>query len=139
MPRSGVGSTAWGAGSVKLVQPLVSPHRHYLLTPWQTRFVFTRLGWSQVVGNGIEKFRGVLADIKKVFVIVQSIQSTGHSRFSRCQTLKKRFSPIGLGAVVLAAGLMVVVTVVQGTMSERWVPHSREELERVSRLLARSR
>ncbi len=37
------------AGSVKLVQPLESPHRHYLLTPWQTRFVFTRLGWSQVV------------------------------------------------------------------------------------------
>lgn len=38
------------AGDVKLVQPLVSPHRHYLLTPWQTRFIFTRLGWSQVVG-----------------------------------------------------------------------------------------
>lgn len=38
------------AGSVKLVQPLASPHRHYLLTPWQTRFIFTRLGWSQVVG-----------------------------------------------------------------------------------------
>ena len=38
------------AGSVKLVQPLVSPYRHYLLTPWQTRFIFTRLGWSQVVG-----------------------------------------------------------------------------------------
>src|SRR5690606_32416311 len=37
------------AGSVKLVQPLDSPYRHYLLTPWQTRFVFTRLGWSQVV------------------------------------------------------------------------------------------
>ncbi len=38
------------AGSVKLVQPLESPHRHYLLTPWQTRFIFTRLGWAQVVG-----------------------------------------------------------------------------------------
>jgi ATP sulfurylase len=37
------------AGSVTLVQPLASPHRHYLLTPWQTRFIFTRLGWSRVV------------------------------------------------------------------------------------------
>jgi ATP sulfurylase len=36
-------------GDVTLVQPLVSPIRHYLLTPAQTRFIFTRLGWSQVV------------------------------------------------------------------------------------------
>ena len=36
-------------GDVTLVQPLASPHRHYLLTPAQTRFIFTRLGWSQVV------------------------------------------------------------------------------------------
>ncbi|NLX97036.1 MAG: sulfate adenylyltransferase [Rhodopirellula sp.] len=36
-------------GDVTLVQPLPSPHRHYLLTPAQTRFLFTRLGWSQVV------------------------------------------------------------------------------------------
>jgi pyruvate kinase len=36
-------------GDVTLVQPLSSPHRHYLLTPAQTRFIFTRLGWSQVV------------------------------------------------------------------------------------------
>ncbi len=36
-------------GEVTLVQPLASPHRHYLLTPAQTRFIFTRLGWSQVV------------------------------------------------------------------------------------------
>lgn len=36
-------------GEVTLVQPLASPHRHYLLTPVQTRFIFTRLGWSQVV------------------------------------------------------------------------------------------
>lgn len=37
------------AGDVTLVQPLPSPYRHYLLTPAQTRFIFTRLGWSQVV------------------------------------------------------------------------------------------
>jgi pyruvate kinase len=37
-------------GDVTLVQPLASPIRHYLLTPSQTRFIFTRLGWSQVVG-----------------------------------------------------------------------------------------
>lgn len=36
-------------GDVTLVKPLESPHRHYLLTPAQTRFIFTRLGWSQVV------------------------------------------------------------------------------------------
>jgi len=36
-------------GDVKIVQPLTSPHRHYLLTPSQSRFIFTRLGWSQVV------------------------------------------------------------------------------------------
>ncbi|MEZ4869904.1 MAG: pyruvate kinase [Caldilineaceae bacterium] len=36
-------------GEVTLVQPLASPYRHYLLTPAQTRFIFTRLGWSQVV------------------------------------------------------------------------------------------
>jgi len=36
-------------GGVTLVQPLASPIRHYLLTPAQTRFIFTRLGWSQVV------------------------------------------------------------------------------------------
>lgn len=37
-------------GDVTLVQPLESSIRHYLLTPAQTRFIFTRLGWSQVVG-----------------------------------------------------------------------------------------
>ena len=37
-------------GAVTLVKPLESSHRHYLLTPAQTRFIFTRLGWSQVVG-----------------------------------------------------------------------------------------
>lgn len=36
-------------GDVTLVQPLASPYRHYLLTPAQSRFIFTRLGWSQVV------------------------------------------------------------------------------------------
>ena len=38
------------AGDVTLVRPLASPIRHYLLTPAQTRFIFTRLGWSRVVG-----------------------------------------------------------------------------------------
>lgn len=38
------------AGDVTLVQPLANPYRHYLLAPAQTRFIFTRLGWSQVVG-----------------------------------------------------------------------------------------
>jgi pyruvate kinase len=37
-------------GDITLVRPLASPIRHYLLTPTQTRFIFTRLGWSQVVG-----------------------------------------------------------------------------------------
>jgi pyruvate kinase len=37
------------AGGVTLVQPLASPIRQYLLTPAQTRFIFTRLGWSRVV------------------------------------------------------------------------------------------
>ena len=37
------------AGDVTLVEPLPNPHRHYLLTPSQTRFIFTRLGWSRVV------------------------------------------------------------------------------------------
>jgi len=37
-------------GDVTLVQSLESPIRHYLLTPAQTRFIFTRLGWSQVIG-----------------------------------------------------------------------------------------
>jgi ATP sulfurylase len=36
-------------GDITLVQPLASPYRHYLLTPAQTRFIFTQLGWSQVV------------------------------------------------------------------------------------------
>jgi ATP sulfurylase len=38
------------AGEVTLVQPIPSKHRHYMLTPSQTRFIFTQLGWSQVVG-----------------------------------------------------------------------------------------
>ena len=37
-------------GDVTLVQPLASAIRHYLLTPAQTRFIFMRMGWSQVVG-----------------------------------------------------------------------------------------
>lgn len=38
------------AGEVLLIKPLASAHRHYLLTPSQTRYIFTQLGWSQVVG-----------------------------------------------------------------------------------------
>jgi pyruvate kinase len=37
------------AGDVTLVTPLPSPYRHYFLMPAQTRFVFGRLGWSEVV------------------------------------------------------------------------------------------
>ena len=37
-------------GDITLIKPLASPIRQYLLTPSQTRFIFTRLGWSQVVG-----------------------------------------------------------------------------------------
>jgi ATP sulfurylase len=37
-------------GVVTLVKPLDSPIRHYLLSPAQTRFIFSHLGWSQVVG-----------------------------------------------------------------------------------------
>jgi len=36
-------------GDVTLVRPLETSIRHYLLTPAQTRFIFTRLGWSRVV------------------------------------------------------------------------------------------
>jgi pyruvate kinase len=43
------GGDRFVAGDVTLVEPLASPHRHYLLTPAQTRFIFTQLGWSQVV------------------------------------------------------------------------------------------
>ncbi|KPK55292.1 MAG: hypothetical protein AMS22_04835 [Thiotrichales bacterium SG8_50] len=42
-------SNCFLAGDVTLVQPMAIPSRHYLLTPTQTRFIFTRLGWSQVV------------------------------------------------------------------------------------------
>jgi ATP sulfurylase len=38
------------AGDVTLIEPLPSVYRHYQLTPSQTRFIFTRLGWSRVVG-----------------------------------------------------------------------------------------
>jgi len=41
----------------------------------------------------------------------------------------------GLWAVVLSTALVVAVTVVQGTLTERWAPASRDEVERVSRLL----
>jgi hypothetical protein len=41
----------------------------------------------------------------------------------------------GLWAVVLSAALVIAVTVVQGRMTERWAPASRDEVERVSQLL----
>ncbi len=37
-------------GDILLIKPLASVHRHYLLTPVHTRYIFTQLGWSQVVG-----------------------------------------------------------------------------------------
>lgn len=43
-------SDVFVAGEVTLVQPMASAQRHYMLTPAQTRFIFTQLGWSQVVG-----------------------------------------------------------------------------------------
>jgi pyruvate kinase len=61
------------AGEVTLVQPLASPHRHYLLTPAQSRFVFTQLGWSQVVG-----FHGRNpAHRGHEFIQAQALESTG--------------------------------------------------------------
>lgn len=44
------GGERFVGGAVTLVEPLPSPWRHFMLTPSQTRFVFTRMGWSQVVG-----------------------------------------------------------------------------------------
>ncbi len=41
----------------------------------------------------------------------------------------------GLWAVILSVALVVGVTFVQGTMTERWAPASREEVQRASRLL----
>ena len=37
-------------GKVSLIKPVPSPYRHYQLTPSQSRFIFDKLGWSQVVG-----------------------------------------------------------------------------------------
>lgn len=37
-------------GKVSLIKPVPSPYRHYQLTPAQSRFIFNKLGWSQVVG-----------------------------------------------------------------------------------------
>ena len=42
------------SGDVTLVRPLNSSLRHYMLTPAQTRFIFTRMGWSQVVGHNCQ-------------------------------------------------------------------------------------
>lgn len=60
-------------GDVTLVQPLDSPIRHYLLTPAQTRFIFTRLGWSQVVGfhSQIPAHRG------HEFIQMQALERSG--------------------------------------------------------------
>jgi pyruvate kinase len=38
------------AGEILLVERLPSPHRHFELTPAQSRFIFTQKGWSKVVG-----------------------------------------------------------------------------------------
>ena len=38
------------AGRVTLVERASTPHRHYELTPAQTRLVFAKKGWSKVVG-----------------------------------------------------------------------------------------
>ena len=38
------------AGAITLVRRLESLYRHFELTPGQTRFLFTRKGWSRVVG-----------------------------------------------------------------------------------------
>jgi len=38
------------AGAITLVRRLESLYRHFELTPAQTRFLFTRKGWSRVVG-----------------------------------------------------------------------------------------
>jgi|TARA_Y100000294_G_scaffold1459_2_gene1820 ATP sulfurylase len=38
------------AGEVTLVERRPTPHRHFELSPAQTRFIFTHKGWSQVVG-----------------------------------------------------------------------------------------
>jgi len=37
-------------GNILHIKPMASLQRHYLLTPVQTRHIFTQLGWSQVVG-----------------------------------------------------------------------------------------
>lgn len=41
----------------------------------------------------------------------------------------------GLWAVILSGALVLAVTVMQGMLTERWAPASRDEVERVSRLL----
>lgn len=38
------------AGGITLIKRLSSPHRQYLLTPAQSRFIFMHKGWSRVVG-----------------------------------------------------------------------------------------
>jgi ATP sulfurylase len=38
------------AGQVTLLRPLPSPYAQYVLTPHQTRFLFSKKGWSKVVG-----------------------------------------------------------------------------------------
>lgn len=44
------GGDSFVAGKVTLVERIASAHRHFELTPIQTRFVFTRKGWTRVVG-----------------------------------------------------------------------------------------
>ena len=38
------------AGKIKLLKRQSSLHRHYELTPAQTRFIFARKGWSEIIG-----------------------------------------------------------------------------------------
>jgi hypothetical protein len=60
-------------GDVTLVQALASPIRHYLLTPAQTRFIFTRLGWSQVVGIHCQ----IPAHRAHEFIQLQALEQSG--------------------------------------------------------------
>ena len=44
------GGDRFVAGDVSLVERLPSTHRHYELTPAQSRFIFAHKGWSKVIG-----------------------------------------------------------------------------------------
>jgi ATP sulfurylase len=42
--------TTFVAGEVEVLEPIASPVDHYKLTPAMARFIFTKKGWSKVVG-----------------------------------------------------------------------------------------